>query len=150
MRKHRNINDDLLIAAGDNIFQFDFSDFSKFYEDNKGHAIVAQQLDDPVRLSQRGVVTFNSENKIIAFQEKPQKPQSNFVCPVLYLHPARDISLYQTYLSSDANPDAPGFFINWLYRQSDVYVYVMKTPAIDIGTLETYERLSSEFKSKNN
>lgn len=146
--EQKNINDDLLIAAGDNIFQFDFGEFYKFYQNHNSHAIVAQKMDDPVRLRQRGVVKFNQVYQIVAFQEKPQNPPSNFVCPVLYLHPAGDISLYQDYLSTGNNPDAPGHFIKWLYQQVAVYAYVMKNPAIDIGTLEVYERFRQGFKSK--
>ncbi len=141
----KKINDDLLIAAGDNVFQFDFGLFDAFFHEKNSHAIVAQELLDPVRLRQRGVVTFDADYRITDFQEKPQNPHSNFVCPVLYLHPAAEISLYKDYLSQNNNPDAPGHFMKWLYRRTDIYVYVMRKPAIDIGTLETYERVRKEF-----
>ncbi len=146
--EQENIRDDLLVAAGDNIFQFDFSEFYRFFREKKSTVIVAQELHDPVRLTQRGVVKFDDANRVVDFQEKPQHPPSNFVCPALYIHPAEHIAHYTKYLAERNNPDAPGHFIKWLYQKVRVYAFVMSKPAIDIGTLETFERVNRELSLK--
>ncbi len=143
--EQKDVEDDLLVAAGDNIFQSDFIDLQRFFREKKSTVIVAQELHDPERLTQRGVVKFDETNRVIDFQEKPQRPPSNFVCPALYLHPAAHVALYKAYLSQKNNRDAPGHFIKWLYREIDVYAFVMDKPAIDIGTLEVYEQVNGEF-----
>ena len=139
------IDDDLIVAAGDNIFRCDFGDIFNWYKDIGNDVIVAQRLDDPERLRTRGVVQFDSDYQVIRFEEKPEHPPSNFVCPALYFHHRSHIGMYKTYLS-DNNSDAPGHFIRWLYTQISVYVYVMSKPAIDIGTLETYQEVCRDFK----
>lgn len=142
---HR-IDDDLLVAAGDNIFQFDFSDLYHFFLDKQNDVIVAQELNDPVRLRTRGVVQFDDKFQVIGFEEKPDLPKSNYVCPALYIHRREHVLFYQQYLSEQNNPDAPGFFIKWLHTKTPVYAFVMPKPAIDIGTLESYEAVCEQFE----
>jgi glucose-1-phosphate thymidylyltransferase len=146
IEKH-NIDDDLLVAAGDNIFQFDFTDLAKFYSTMDSDIIVAQELNDPERLKTRGVVQFDENKRVIGFQEKPAEPKSKFVAPALYIHKRDSIKFYFEYLNFQNNPDAPGYFIKWLYPQTAVHAFVMPKPAIDIGTLERYERVCREFES---
>ncbi len=146
VEKH-HIDDDLLVAAGDNIFQFDFADLAAFYAAKNSDVIVAQELNDPERLKTRGVVQFDDEFRVFGFQEKPAEPKSNYVCPALYIHKRESIKLYFEYLNFQNNPDAPGYFIKWLHPQTPVYAFVMPKPAIDIGTLETYELVCREFES---
>lgn len=146
--EQKSIRDDLLVAAGDNIFQFNFQEFYQFFQDKKKSIVVAQQLNDPTRLVQRGVIKFDSHHLVIDFQEKPRNPLSNYVCPALYLHPEADVPFYGRYLKQHNNPDAPGFFIKWLYKKVDVFAFEMDAPAIDIGTLETYERVCREFSAE--
>lgn len=148
--EQKKIADDLLVAAGDNIFQFDFMDIYKLFKSKKRSIVSAQQLNDLARLMQRGVIRFDANHRVVDFQEKPKNPSSNYVCPALYLHPAADVPLYERYLSENNNPDAPGYFINWLYKKVDVFAYEMNKPAIDIGTLETYERVCLEFNAHQN
>lgn len=145
--ENHKIEDDLLVAAGDNIFQFDFAELAAFYEEKDSDVIVAQELNDPERLKTRGVMQFDGNKRVIGFQEKPAEPKSNFVCPALYIHKRDSVKLYFEYLNFQNNPDAPGYFIKWLYPQTPVHAFVMPTPAIDIGTLETYERVCREFES---
>ncbi len=140
------IDDDLLVAAGDNIFQFDFADLAEFYEKMNSDVIVAQELNDPERLKTRGVVQFDENKRVIGFQEKPARPISNYVAPALYIHKRESITFYFEYLNFQNNPDAPGYFIKWLYPQTPVHAFVLPKPAIDIGTLKTYERVCREFE----
>ena len=142
------IADDLLVAAGDNIFRFDFANLAAFFEQKRSDVILAQQLNDPERLKTRGVVSFDDNQKVTSFQEKPAEPASNYVCPALYIHPQHTIHLYQDYLLEKNNPDAPGHFIQWLFPRVPVYAFPLLRPAIDIGTLETYKRVCNEIVVK--
>ncbi len=143
--ENEHLYDDLLVAAGDNIFQFDFAEFSKFYQQKQTDVLVCQELNDPERLRQRGVVEFDDQQRVLSFEEKPQEPKSSFVCPALYLHPQNTLPLYKLYLDQGNNPDAPGHFIKWLYPHTPIHAFVMQKPAIDIGTLEVYERVKHEL-----
>ncbi len=149
LNAHR-IDDDLLVAAGDNIFQFDVVELYQFFLKKQHDVIVTQELNDPVRLRTRGVVQFDEQYKVIGFEEKPEHPKSNFVCPALYIHRRENVLLYHRYLMENNNPDAPGFFIKWLYTKTPVYAFVMSKPAIDIGTLESYKTVCEQFEQNHN
>ena len=147
--EQEKIDDDTLVAAGDNVFQFDFAKLDSFYREKKGDVIVAQEMNDPERLKSRGVVQFDDNNQVVCFQEKPAEPRSNFVCPALYIHRRDSIPFYQQYLSDQNNPDAPGHFIKWLFPRVPVFVFVLPKPAIDIGTLEAYEQVCKDFAGQS-
>lgn len=146
IQKHQ-IDDDLLVAAGDNIFTFDFFKFYQFWLKKKADVVAAQELLDHSRLKQRGVVEFDDRFLVVGFEEKPQKPRSTFVCPALYLHQKMSLPLYQRYLAQGGNPDAPGHFITWLYRQMPIYAFVFQEESYDIGTLETYHQVCERLQS---
>ncbi|MBN1466708.1 nucleotidyltransferase family protein [candidate division KSB1 bacterium] len=141
------IRDDLIVAAGDNIFRFDFADLVDFFQQKQSDIIVAQPLHDPARLRTRGVVRFDAQHRVVDFQEKPADPPSNFVAPALYIHRSENIHFYQHYLRAGNNPDAPGHFIKWLFPRTPVHVFILPQPAIDIGTLETYEQVCKDFSA---
>ncbi|MBN1481667.1 nucleotidyltransferase family protein [candidate division KSB1 bacterium] len=145
--QQENVDDDLIVAAGDNIFRFDMADLVDYFYQKNGDVILAQELDDPERLKTRGVVQFDTNLRVIGFEEKPLYPQSNYVCPAFYLHKRKNISLYKNYLNDHNNPDAPGYFIKWLFPRVPIHVFILHEPAIDIGTLETYERVCRELSN---
>lgn len=143
--RQANITDDCIVAAGDNIFRFDFTELIKTFYEHNADTVVVQELSDPERLKQRGVVSFDADHKITCFQEKPRKPQSSFVCPALYVHKKKTLELYQSFIDTHENADAPGYFISWLYKKVPVYVFIMSKPALDIGTLQVYEEIQKQF-----
>lgn len=143
--KTAGVDDDLIVAAGDNVFLNDFHEMARFFAQTEADVILAQCIDDPARLRQRGVVEFDGQRRVIGFEEKPKHPRSEYVCPALYLHKRRRVPLYGHYLSEGGNPDAPGHFIRWLYRRAPLVAYVLAQPSLDIGTLATYERVQQEL-----
>ena len=44
------------------------------------------------------------------------------------------------------NPDAPGNFPAWLYKQKEVYAYTFKGECYDIGTRQSYEEVQQLFQ----
>ncbi|MDZ7723351.1 MAG: nucleotidyltransferase family protein [candidate division KSB1 bacterium] len=139
------IEEDCIVAAGDNIFRFDFKDLHETFQSHDADTIVVQELKDRERLKQRGVVSFDANCKITLFEEKPQKPQSTYVCPALYMHKQSTLPLYKVFLNDHTTADAPGHFISWLYQQTPVYAYVMSRPALDIGTLAVYKEIQKKY-----
>ena len=143
--EQKKIDDDCIVAAGDNIFRFDFKQLHVDFQKNNADTIVVQEIKDKERLRQRGVVSFDDTRKITLFEEKPDKPRSTFVCPALYMHKKSTLPLYKTFLTVNDQADAPGHFISWLYQQVPVYAFIMATPALDIGTLSVYEKIQKQF-----
>lgn len=75
----------VLIASGDHIYKIDFS--AVFYEHIKSGAdvtVLVKKLDKSYDLSQYGVVEIDENNRIVRFEEKPEKPFSNLASLGIY------------------------------------------------------------------
>jgi glucose-1-phosphate thymidylyltransferase len=84
-------------------------------------------------------------NKVTGFTEKPDRPASDKAVFATYMFKKETLSLISEYLSRGNKKDAPGFFIEWLHKQTDVYAYVFDGECYDIGTVEAYEAIRESF-----
>ena len=48
--------------------------------------------------------------------------------------------MIRQYLDEGNKPDAPGFFVSWLYKRKPVYASVMNGACYDIGTHEALKQ----------
>ena len=76
-------NGNVCLVLGDNIFYGQgFKDIlNKATTGKQGATIFGYQVTDPERF---GVVEFDSDNKVVSIEEKPDKPHSNFAVTGLY------------------------------------------------------------------
>jgi len=143
-------NEDLLVVAGDNIFEFSLLDFVNCYK--KYHKTLLALCDfcdrDIDDLRRFGLGIIDEHQKLIGFQEKPRVPRSSLVATGCYLYPPDIQSFLLAYLRDKNNPDAPGYFIEWLYQRVDVYAYISKQTWYDIGSLESYDSVNEYYKNK--
>ncbi|NOY61423.1 MAG: nucleotidyltransferase family protein [Calditrichaeota bacterium] len=142
---HHHFHDDLLIAAGDNIFQFDFVNFLKFFREKESDIILAHPIDSEERLRSAGVVEVDDDGRVIGFEEKPENPRSPLIAPALYIFKREHLHLFRGYLNLENPSDAPGSFIAWLHKIIPVYAFVMPEHYYDIGTYEMYNQVCAEF-----
>jgi len=140
VRSHE-IQDDVLVSAGDNIFTFDFAEMQRQFRQLGGDVIAAYRIDSAEKLRRSGVVQVDANRQVIGFEEKPQQPRSNLTCPTLYFLSQATLRLLPDYLAEGGNPDAPGHFIAWLYPRQPVYIYLMAEPCHDVGNLPAYEAI---------
>ena len=139
------LEDDLMILAGDNLFDFDLRDFDQFFQEKNADVITAYEISD-INLRRRvGIVELDSSAKILSFEEKPQEPKSSFGVPALYIYKQETLPLIKQYLHEGNNPDAPGHFIPWLIKHKPMFAYQFEGDWHDIGTLESYEEAQVVF-----
>ncbi len=131
------IDDDLLVIAGDNYISFDVASFIDRFQEAQTPTIAAYDVGDTARATQYGVVA-TDDGQLTAFEEKPETPQSTLVSIACYALPADAVSLLETYLDGDNNPDEPGWFIQWLYQRQSVAVFEFDDAWFDIGTPGSY------------
>jgi len=144
--RNKKIADDLLIIAGDNIFDFEVTEFVSFYK-NRGVSIVSYDVGALGLATKYGVVAIDQEGKVTSFEEKPKKPKSTLISMGVYGIPAGKINLIDRYLEEKNNMDAPGRYIKWLSEIDTVYSFIYKGQWFDIGDIDSYkevERLVSE------
>lgn len=141
-----NLNDDLLVVAGDNLLDFSLSSFIKYFEQKNTTCIMRYYTDDKKRLQKSANLKINEIDKVLDIIEKPDVPISNWCCPAFYIYKKEDVKKVKEALDDGCKKDAPGSFICWLYEKSDVYAYKMPGNRYDIGTLETYEEVKKNYK----
>ncbi|TCT12848.1 glucose-1-phosphate thymidylyltransferase [Natranaerovirga pectinivora] len=141
-----SIEEDVLVLAGDNLFDFDLRDFVNFYKDVNNDCISVLEVSNVEDLKRTGVVEIDENGIAIGFEEKPQEPKSNLAVPPFYLYTKDTVNRIKEYLNEGNNPDAPGNFVPWLIGKKDVYAYKLQGKRYDIGTLESYEKVQDIFK----
>lgn len=143
--REMNIDDDLLVIAGDNLFRFELTEFVKFFKKN-GLSIASYKYPYKNELSHYGIVELDGSNRVKGFQEKPQKPRSDLVAMCLYGFPKNKLSLIKEYLARGNNKDAPGFYLQWLVEKEGVCSFTFSGQWHDIGTHEAYFRAQAEYR----
>lgn len=72
-----NIDEEMLIVAGDNIFTYDLIDAYNYYKEHDTDIVLAQRNDDIEELRRFAVIEVD-ENKIVTnLEEKPEYPRSD-------------------------------------------------------------------------
>jgi len=137
--------EDVLVLAGDNLFDFELTDFVDFYHTTKADCITTHQLDDVEEIKRTGVVEVNDNKIVTSFEEKPEHPKSNLAVPPFYIYQKETLPLIDQYIAEGNNPDAPGHFVPWLIKHKDVYAYEFSGQRYDIGTMESYEKVQTLF-----
>jgi len=144
------IKNDLLIIAGDNLFDFSLTSFVSFYK-KYGSAIALKNLKgfDQNLVSQYGIATLDKTKRIVDFEEKPPVPKSTLAAVCLYIFPWSELNLVKEYLDSGFNPDAPGYYIQWLYKKTKLFGCEMKGKWFDIGDIDSYNKANEYYASKH-
>lgn len=137
----KNIEDDLLVMGGDNIFDLSFGDFANYFERKRGDVVAVHRVPDIERLRRTGVILMDGDSRLTTFQEKPANPVSELAVPPLYIFQKNTLPLVAEYIREGNDTDAPGNLIAWLLRRRPVYGYMFKGRCYDIGDIESYERL---------
>ncbi|WP_090507569.1 sugar phosphate nucleotidyltransferase [Natronorubrum sediminis] len=131
------IDDDLLVIAGDNIFEFAIEDFLEHYDRRDAPTIAAYDVASPERASAYGVVDLE-DDRVVDFEEKPDDPPGTRVSIGCYAFPAETLEQLSTYLEEDTDPDEPGWFVQWLQSREPTYAYTFDGAWFDIGTRDSY------------
>jgi len=92
--------EDILIIAGDNLFEFDIKHFYSFASDKSPHVCVAlYDVKDKTLAKQYGIVSIDSTAKIIEFIEKPQMPKCTLASTGLYFIPRQKVAKVKEYMN---------------------------------------------------
>jgi glucose-1-phosphate thymidylyltransferase len=126
--------DDLLVVAGDNLFDFSLSDYVAWWRGKEdGSSIAVYSCPDPELVKQYSVVELDEDERVTSFVEKPQAPKSSLAAIATYIFRREHAALIPEYLREDNSPDQPGNLVAWLYRRVPVYGYRFPGEWLDIG-----------------
>ncbi len=138
--------DDLLVVGTDNLFRWSLGQFiARAQAFQPAPTIALWEAPSTEAATQFGVVIRNTESRITDFVEKSPHPPSREVALCVYYFPAPMCGTIQEFLDSGGNADAPGYFVQWLVRQGIVYGVMMPGVWYDIGGLEAYQTVITEW-----
>lgn len=141
-----NIDDDLIILAGDNVLDFSFKGFIDYAKEKNTTCIMRHEQKDIAKLRKTGVITIDNDDRVTSMEEKPEMPKSNWAVPPFYYYTKEDAKLIKEGINDGCGTDAPGSFISWLVKKRPVHAYLMKGNRYDVGSIEGYEKIKTEYK----
>ena len=140
------LDDDLLVMAGDNLLDFSLGEFMRYGKEKNATCVMRYYEASEARLHKTGVIEIDANDGIISFEEKPAEPKSHWCVPAFYYYTREDSHLIKKGIESGCGTDAPGSFIAWLSGQTKVYAWEMPGRRYDIGNLESYEEVKQNYK----
>lgn len=143
-----NINDDVLIIAGDNLFTFKLKDFVDFYKAKNAPSVCVREETDINLLKRVGVAVLDDSNKILDFEEKPAEPKSKYAVYAEYIYPKEILPVFKEYLAEGNSNDAPGNFVAYLYKKMPTYAYPFKGECYDVGTHDALAYVNEIYSKK--
>ena len=138
-------DDDMLVIAGDNLLDFSLTEFIKYAKEKNSSCIMRYYEANEQKLLKCGVVTIDENDKILEMTEKSPTPATHWCTPPFYFYTKEDAKLVQAGIDAGCGVDAPGSYIAWLCKQTDVHAMEMPGKRYDIGNLESYEKVQKEY-----
>ena len=131
------MDDDLLVVAGDNLFEFSLADYVSYWSGlGRASAVAVRDVGSLEIASRMGVVSLADDGRMLDFVEKPSDPASTLCATAAYIYHRSHLPLVGVYLSGEHSSDQPGRLIGWLRLHEPVYGYVFDESWHDIGSPE--------------
>ena len=143
----KKLDNDIIVVAGDNLFELSLSEVSSFFKKRKSNVIVLHDVKDLELAKHYGIVEVKN-SVVVNFEEKPLAPKSTLASTGIYMFPKKTLSLIKKYIAQGNNPDKTGNFIEWLHKREKVYSYTTDKKWYDIGNMEQLEKANKYYKEK--
>lgn len=136
-----NIDEDLMLLAGDNYFGFETQDLINRFEGNP--LLAAYDIKDLDQARKFGVVVAQ-DGKAVEFQEKPDMPKSTLVSTGCFIFPAKNLKDIVHY-AKEKNDDLGGIFEYLTGKGEEIDVFHFEEPWVDIGSYEAYLQANKDL-----
>lgn len=143
--KSQNVDDDLVVVAGDNLFSEKLEGFGRYCRERNAPVLALYDVGDLEQIKKYNSITVDEAGRITFFEEKPKNPTSTLTGIALYFYPKSSIPLIKQYVAEGNNPDQPGRLVQWLYTRTPVYTWRVPGLWYDIGAKETLEEANRIF-----
>ncbi|MEN9778828.1 MAG: hypothetical protein RJB04_2583 [Verrucomicrobiota bacterium] len=140
-----NLDDDLIVVAGDNLFNQSLRGFGDYCRSQSGPVLGVYDVGSLEQARKYGVVDIDATGRITSFVEKPAEPASTLIGIALYYYPRQYLASVRQYIAEGNNPDQPGRLIQWLYPQTSVMTWSVPGIWYDIGSKETLAEANRIF-----
>ena len=139
------VDEDVLVAAGDNVLEFSLRGFVEEFR-RKGTSMIMYYYESELRKLQRtGVIEIDGDRKVLQMQEKPEVPVSGWAVPPFYIYRREDIDLVRHSIENGCGADAPGNLARYLVGRTPIHAWPMPGARFDIGSLDTYAEAQRRY-----
>lgn len=142
------IDDDILVIAGDNLFELDLARFTEFAGANDGVSVALYDIGSLELAKNFGVVEIDKNDMVVDFEEKPPEPKSTLVSTGIYYFPKNKLPFIRKYVKMHSKLDAPGYYIGWLSKEDKVYGFRFLEDWYDIGNIDSYNKANRKYTEK--
>ena len=139
------VDDDLLVVAADNLFDFSLRPLRSAFEADRAVHLAVWHNPDLADQRRRGVVEMDEHGWVRGFREKPQAPRSHLAAAPLYLLPGELLDEPHRYLAAGGNPDAPGYLMEYLAARHPVRAWRIPGEILDVGNPPSYAAALRRF-----
>jgi glucose-1-phosphate thymidylyltransferase len=127
------LDDDLLVIASDNLFDYSLADYEQYWRTKGGSCVAVHDVGDIELAKKYGIVDVDADDRITGFVEKPEHPPSTLAATATYLYRRDHAALVPAYLAEGNPPDQPGNLVAWLHKREPVFAYTFAGEWYDIG-----------------
>lgn len=142
--QEEEIDDDLLVIAGDNLFGFPLGKLAKQFRDSGRSVVAFHDLKDPEKVRKRFGVGLLNGSKVLQFEEKPAQPKSTLAATACYIFHKKDLPLIEKSIER-GKADNPGDLIRYLTKESEVHGYIFTEHWFDIGSVESLQEAEKVY-----
>ncbi len=142
----KDINDDVLVMAGDNVLTFSLVPFVEYARQTGTSCVMCHEENRLEALRKTAVITVDPDNLITSYEEKPQTPKGNLAVPPFYYYKAEDAAKIPEALEDGCAYDAPGSFAAWLSTKVPVHAWRMPGARYDIGDIKSYKAVCESYR----
>ena len=143
--RQSEIDDDIVVVAGDNLFSQSLEGFGDFCRAHDAPVLGVYDVGNLEDIKKYNAIETDDAGRITFFEEKPAHPKSTLTGIALYYYPKRALSLIQQYVAEGNNPDQPGRLVQWLYPRTPFYIWRVPGIWYDVGSRETLEEANRIF-----
>jgi glucose-1-phosphate thymidylyltransferase len=140
-----NIDDDIIVVGGDNLFSNDLREFGEYCQRQNAPVTGVYDVGDLEQIKKYNAIDIDENHRITYFEEKPKEPKSTLTGIALYYYPKAVLPVIRQYIAEENNPDQPGRLVQWLYPRVPFYVWQVPGIWFDVGSIETLEEANRVF-----
>jgi glucose-1-phosphate thymidylyltransferase len=147
--KREEIDEDIIVVAGDNLFSQSLEEFGDFCRQKDSPVLAVYDVKNLEEIKKYNSIDIDENGQIVFFEEKPENPKSTLTGIALYYYPRPTLQLIKQYLAEGNNPDQPGRLVQWMYPR--IAFFTWRVPGIwyDIGSKETLAEANQIFSTND-
>lgn len=136
----------VLILSGDHIYKMDYELMLDYHKANHADVTIAAMPVPMEEASRFGIIVTDDENRMIAFEEKPEHPRSNLASMGIYIFNFKALKEALLALKDQSNCDFGKHVIPYCFDKDErIFAYEYNGYWKDVGTLGSYWEANMEL-----